>query len=121
MPLKADGTLDTEAMASMVFTELNTIYSAGTGGGASGGLDLGGYNMEDFSKLPFDKQMEIAYAEQARKEEENAARFQDALQRDRERAEQQATLQQAQNGTGQLVATGLEILKFAAQAFKGAA
>jgi hypothetical protein len=92
MPLKADGTLDTEAMTSMVSAEFNTIYSAGTGGGASGGLDLGGHSMASFTNLSFDEQMRIAYAQKDAEMQENDAKFQAALQRGREEAKQQAAL-----------------------------
>jgi hypothetical protein len=99
IPLKADGTLDTEAMAGMVSAEFNTIYSAGTGGGASGGLDLGGHSMASFNNLSFDEQMQIAYAQKDAQMQENNAKFQDALNAQ----EQQAAAPQ-QNSTASTVA-----------------
>lgn len=104
IPLKADGTLNTKAMEGMAFAEFERLYptynSDDARAATGGGLDLGGYTPGEYAELPFEQQMQIAYAQKDAQMRENDEKFQAALESDRKKAEQQtgAQPQQAQQG-----------------------
>jgi hypothetical protein len=121
IPLKADGTLDTKAMEGMAFAEFERLYptynSDDARAATGGGLDLGGYTPGEYAELPFDQQMQIAYAQKDAQMRENDAKFQAALQSDRKKAEQQTAAQPQQAQQDNTLGTILSAVVQGAQLF----
>jgi hypothetical protein len=97
-------------------------YYAGPEGGS---MNLGGFSAERFANAGHAERMSMLRDMRKQNDEAKAAKFEEdmrlAMQRDRERAEQQATPQPAQNGTAVIVNGVIKIAEFALKAFGGAA